>query len=206
MEQKLAANLLVSLISDVASVFQVPTEVAKYFFIKREEELRSIIISEIKDGDFSNVNKDEIISIIVQLINDINEGVGKNNIRLMARIITGLNDKKELTAHKFHNFNTILANLSHEEIMFLAEVIKEYKTGLPKEVYNQADNPKGVAILSKIVNNHKNGHILLSLLKTGFFEPFFMPTARIQYKISPLFLEFMDLIKNWEDIAMWTKE
>ena len=55
MEQKLAANLLVSLMSDVASVFQVPTEVAKYFFIKREEELRSIIISEIKDGDFKQL-------------------------------------------------------------------------------------------------------------------------------------------------------
>ena len=202
----MAGNLLVSLMSDVASVFSVPTEVVKYFFTKREEELKNIISSEIRDGDFSNVDKDEIISIIVRLLNDINEGVGKNNIRLMARIIVGLNDKKELTASKFHNFNTILANLSYEEIMFLADVIKEYKTGLSKEIYNKLDNPKEVAVLSKIVNQNKNGHILLSLLKTGFFEPFFMPTARIKYKISPLFLEFMDLIQNWEDIANWKKE
>ncbi len=202
----MASNSLVSLISDAVSLIGVPTETAKCFLLNRQKELQNIIESEIREGDFSNVHTDDLISIIVRLMDDVNEGGGKNNIRLIARVIVGLNEKKELTASNFHNFNTILANLSYEEIMFLAEVIKEYKTGLPKEIYNKPDNPKEVAVLSKIVSNNKNGHILLSLLKTGFFEPFFMPTARIQYKISPLFLEFMDLIKNWEDIASWKKE
>ena len=199
-------NLLVSLMSDAASIMGCPTEIAKCFLRNRQKELQNIIESEIKEGDFSKVDKDDLISIVIRLFNDINEGVGKNNIRLMARVIVGLNDKDELTASKFHNFNTILANLSYEEIMFLADVIREYKTGLPKEIYNKPDNPKEVAVISKIVNQNKNGHVLLSLLKTGFLEPFFMPTARMQYKISPLFLEFMDLIKNWEDIATWEKE
>ncbi len=202
----MASNSLVSLISDAVSLIGVPTETAKCFLLNRQKELQNIIESEIREGDFSNVHTDDLISIIIRLMNDVNEGVGKNNIRLIARVIVGLNEKKELTASNFHNFNTILANLSYEEIMFLAEVIKEYKTGLPKEIYNKPDNPKEVAVLSKIVSKNKNGHILLSLLKTGFFEPFFMPTARIQYKISPLFLEFMDLIKNWEDIAEWGRD
>ena len=202
----MVGNLVRSLILDAASIKGVPTEVAKSFLLKRQKKLWHIISGEIRNGDFSNVDKDEMLSIFVRLLNDIDEGVGKNNIRLMARVIVGLNDKNELTASKFHNFNTILANLSYEEIVFLADVIKEYKTGLPKEFYNKPDNPKEVAVLSKIVSKNKNGHILLSLLKTGFFEPFFMPTARIQYKISPLFLEFIDLIKNWDDIATWSKE
>lgn len=198
----MASNLLVSLISDAASLIGTPTELAKCFLLNRQKELQNIIESEIREGDFSNVHKDDLISIIIRLIDDINEGVGKNNIRLMARVIVGLNDKNELTASKFHDFNTILANLSYEEIMFLAEVVKEYKNGLPKEAYlRNPANPKEVAVLNKIISKNKNGHILLSLLKTGFFEPFFVKTASIQYKISPLFLKFMDLIKNWEDIA-----
>ena len=200
-------NLLVSLMSDAASIMGCPTEAAKHFLHNRQKELQSIIESEIRNGDFSNVHKDDLISIIVRLIDDINEGVGKNNIRLMARVIVGLNDKQELTASRFHDFNTILANLSYEEIIFLADVTKEYKTGLPKEAYlHNPANPKEVAVINKIISKNKNGHILLSLLKTGFFEPFFVKTASIQYKISPLFLEFMDLIKNWEDIATWKKE
>lgn len=203
----MADNFLISLMADAASIMGCPTEAARHFLHNRQKALQTIIESEIRDGDFSNVHKDDLISIIIRLIDDINEGVGKNNIRLMARIIVGLNDKNELTASRFHDFNTILANLSYEEIMFLAEVIKEYKTGLPREGYlNRPANPKEVAVLSKIINKHKNGHILLSLLKTGFFEPFLVKTASVQYKISPLFLEFMDLIKNWEDIADWQKE
>ena len=198
----MASNLLISLISDAASLIGTPTELAKCFLLNRQKELQNIIESEIREGDFSNVHKDDLISIIIRLIDDINEGVGKDNIRLMARIIVGLNEKNELTASKFHNFNTILANLSYEEIMFLAEVVKEYKNGLPKEAYlRNPANPKEVAVLNKIISKNKNGHILLSLLKTGFFEPFFVKTASIQYKISPLFFEFMNLIKNWEDIA-----
>ena len=115
----MASNLLVSLISDAASLIGTPTELAKCFLLNRQKELQNIIESEIREGDFSNVHKDDLISIIIRLIDDINEGVGKNNIRLMARVIVGLNDKNELTASKFHDFNTILANLSYEEIMFL---------------------------------------------------------------------------------------
>lgn len=203
----MANNFLISLMSDAASIMGCPTEIAKCFLRNRQKELQNIIESEIKEGDFSKVDKDDLISIIIRLIDDINEGVGKNNIRLMARVIVGLNDKQELTASRFHDFNTILANLSYEEIMFLAEVIKEYKTGLPKEAYlHNPANPKEVAVLNKIISKNKNGHILSSLLKTGFFEPFFVKTASIQYKISPLFLEFMDLIQNWEDIAEWKND
>ena len=79
------SSLLVACISDAASLIGVPTEAAKNFLQRRQNELQNIILQEVRDGDFSQVNQDDILSIVYRLLNDINEGVGKNNIRLLAR-------------------------------------------------------------------------------------------------------------------------
>lgn len=200
------SNALVSAISDAASLIGVPTDTAKQFLNRRQEKLQDIILQETRDGDFSNVHKDCIFSIVFRLLNDINEGVGKNNIRLLARSIVGLNNKEQLTASRFHYFNTILAPLSHDEIIFLAEIVKFYKyEGIPKEVY-RPDSPKEMIAINKAAERTKKPYLLLSLLKTGFFEPFLRTNARIPYKISQSFVDFMDLINNWEDIANWSEE
>lgn len=200
------SNAFVAVISDVVSLIGVPTETAKCFLNGRQNKLQNIILQEIRDGDFSKVNKDDIISIVIRLFNDINEGVAKNNIRLLARTIVGLNEKEQLTASKFHYFNTIIASLSYDEIIFLAEVVKFYKyEGIPKEIY-RPDNPKEMVAINKAVERTKKPHLLLSLLKTGFFEPFLRTNAMIPYKISQFFLDFMDLINNWEEIANWSEE
>ena len=208
--------MLISCISDAVSLIGIPTDIAKCFLQKRQTELRNIILQEIRDGDFSNVNQDDIISIVYRLLNDINEGVGKNNIRLLARVISGLNTQQQLTASRFHKFNTIIANLSHEEIVFLAEVIKNYKNA-PQEIFYQpmytdvliCKNPKTVYAVSETVKEQKT-HVLFSLLKTGFFQYRSAEANHLDpkapYEVSPLFIEFMDLISNWEDIATWEKE
>lgn len=210
------SNMLVSCISDAASLIGAPTDIAKHFLQKRQHELQNIILQEIREGDFSKINQDDIISIVYRLLNDINEGVGKNNIRLLARLITGLNTKQQLTASRFHKFNTIIANLSHEEIVFLATVIKNYKNA-PQEIMHQpafldiliCQNPKTVYAVSETIKEHKT-HILFSLLKTGFFQYRSAKANHLDpnapYEVSPLFIEFMELIPNWEDIANWKEE
>lgn len=176
------------------------------FINRRAKELQSIIESELRDGDFSRIHEDEKIAITYRLMNDINEGVAKNNIRLLARTIVGLNKKEQLTASRFHYFNTILAPLSHDEIIFLAEVIKYYKYGgIPKEAYS-LDNPKEMTALNRALGVTKKPYVLLSLLKTGFIEPFLRTNAAIPYKISQFLIEFMDLVNNWEEIASWIEE
>lgn len=203
--------MLISCISDAASLMGIPTDIAKCFLHKRQTELQNIILQEVRDGDFSKVAQDDILSIVYRLLNDINEGVGKNNIRLLSRLITGLNTKQQLTAPRFHKFNTILADLSYEQILFLAEIVKEYNnplTSIPPAKYREIlmyakIDPREVFSVKKAVNNTNGASVLLSLLKTGFFTPFNteISTTNTPYKLSPLFIEFMELIPNWEDIA-----
>ncbi len=207
------SGLLVACISDAASLIGVPTEAAKHFLQRRQDELQNIILQEVRDGDFSRVNQDDILSIVYRLLNDINEGVGKNNIRLLARLIVGLNNKEQLSSSRFHKFNTILATLSYEQLRFLAEIAKAYndpKTNIaiPKQVrdvlmYAKIE-PRDIYALKKAVNNIGDSSILLSLLGTGFFENF-NPNI-YEYKLSFLFKEFMDLVENWDDIAQWERD
>ena len=210
------SNTLVSVISDAASLIGVPTETAKRFLNRRQEKLQNIILEEIRDGDFSKVHQDDIISIIIRLLNDRKEGVGKNNIRLLARTIVGLNNKERLTASKFYYFNTILAPLSNEQIVFLAETVKAYNNPIAKNyggpnqgfITSIKIDPRDIFSVREAVKKTKRSYILLSLLKTGFFEPCppNLTDATLAYKLSPLFIEFMNLIDNWDDIANWIEE
>ncbi len=207
------SSLLVACISDAASLIGVPTEAAKNFLQRRQNELQNIILQEVRDGDFSQVNQDDILSIVYRLLNDINEGVGKNNIRLLARLIVGLNNKEQLSSSRFHKFNTILSSLSYEQILFLAEIVKAYQDPMTsiaiskqhRELFGMIRlSPADVFAVKKAVDRTKGSNILLSLLRTGFFETFNQNVY--PYKLSSLFKEFMDLVENWDDIAKWERD
>lgn len=208
--------MIISWLESIDKVKSFYDVVISPFINRRAKELQSIIESELRDGDFSRVHEDDKISIIYRLMNDINEGVGKNNIRLLARTIVGLNNKEQLTASKFHCFNTILAPLSHEQIVFLAEVVKAYDNPIAR-IYGGANqafitsiniDPRDIFSVREAVTKTKGSYVLLSLLKTGFFEPCppNLTDSNLAYKLSPLFIEFMNLINNWEEIANWTEE
>ncbi len=207
------SGLLVACISDAASLIGVPTEMAKHFLQRRQKELQEIILQEVRDGDFLRVNQDDILSIVYRLLNDINEGVGKNNIRLLARLILGMNNKEQLSSSRFHHFNTILSELSYEQIQFLAEIVKAYKDPMTSIAISKQHRelfgiiklaPADVFAVKKAVSKTKGSAVLLSLLGTGFFETF-NPDI-YPYKLSVLFKEFMDLVGNWDDVAKWERD
>lgn len=199
-------------ISDAASLIGVPTDTAKHFLQRRQNELQNIILQEIREGDFSQVNKDDILSIVYRLLNDINEGVGKNNIRLLARLIVGLNNEEQLSSSRFHEFNTIIASLSYEQVLFLAEIVKAYRNPINsiapaeyRDVWGFLKiDPRDVLSVRSAVNKVKGSSVLLSLLRTGFFEPFNQEVS--SYKLSSFFKEFMSLIDNWDDISHWERD
>ena len=68
--------------------------------------LREVIRSEIRQGDFSNVDIDDLVGISYRLQKDAMEGVAKNNLRLLCAIISGLHEDNKLTAPNF--FTSIL--------------------------------------------------------------------------------------------------
>lgn len=111
-------------ISDVLSCFGVPTSTAMQIYedmlAKRTEEANEILLSEIRQGRFDGVNQNEAVSIIARYQRDAMEGVAKNNLRLMARMIKGMSEKQELSAPSFSRYANILASLTDKEIRILA--------------------------------------------------------------------------------------
>lgn len=86
---------------------------------KRHDVLREVIRSEIRQGSFDSVDQDELTSVFFRLIRDAQEGAAKNNLRLMAKVINGMAEKKELKAPTFLRYANILAGLSEQEITVL---------------------------------------------------------------------------------------
>lgn len=111
------------ILSDCLGIKGVPTGAASSalgkLMNKRYDTLRHIIRSEIREGNFDRVDEDVLVSICFRMIRDAEEGVARNNLRLMARIINGMAEKKELKAPNFLKYANILASLTEDEITVL---------------------------------------------------------------------------------------
>ena len=121
-------NIVGGILGDCLGIKGVPTGTVSSaigkLMGKRHALLREIIRCEIRQGNFERVDEDELISICFRLIRDAEEGVAKNNLRLMARVINGMAEKKNLKASSFLNYASILANLTEDEIIVLGIMSK----------------------------------------------------------------------------------
>lgn len=121
-------NIVGGILGDCLGIKGVPTGTASSaigkLMGKRHALLREIIRCEIRQGNFERVDEDELISICFRLIRDAEEGVAKNNLRLMVRVINGMAEKEKLKASSFLNYASILANLTEDEIIVLGIMSK----------------------------------------------------------------------------------
>ena len=94
-------------LADVLSHFGVPTSTAMQIYedilAKRAAEANEILLSEIRQGHFGNIDQNEAVSIIARFQRDAMEGVAKNNLRLMARVINGMAEKTNSKLRHFLN-------------------------------------------------------------------------------------------------------
>lgn len=146
---------------------------------KRHKLLQEVVRSEIRQGNFDRVDEDELISIFFRLIRDAEEGVARNNLRLMARVINGMAEKKKLEAPSFLRFANILAVLTDKEIRILSVMIM-YKCYAPPNgggfSYTN-DDERHEALLA--VTQQAEGH-MQALMRTGLV---YMVTDRIDYNL-----------------------
>ena len=194
-------------------------EVLNPFLRRRAETLRSIILSEIRQGDFSTVDSDDIIAISYRLMRDATEGVAKNNLRLMARLICGLNNAQQLTAQNFQKYAKILADLEPEEIQIIASVIKKYYSLPPRdsEEYETAKHRIIDSVLYDMCGNHppkdtqkySETFVRFNMLeRTGFFlsrggrlSSYKDGQYGSPFSITPFFEQFAKICPNWYDVA-----
>lgn len=155
-------ELIGSIIDDCFSVKGVPTATAGAILSrvmgKRHQVLREVIASEFRQGNFDHADEDEVVSICYRLIRDAEEGVAKNNLRLMACVINGMAEKNELRAPTFLKYAPILATLTEDEIQVLVILSKLSDTEIKYTMGYQSFSKAGI----------KNYYeILQSLLRTA---------------------------------------
>lgn len=118
----------VAAVSDVLSLFGIPTATAMTLYQeildKRSAEALDILMFEIRQGNFENIDQDEVVSIIARFQRDAMEGVARNNLKLMARVINGMAVEQELKSSTFYRYANIIASLSTDEMTVLGVMAK----------------------------------------------------------------------------------
>lgn len=212
-------NTWVAICEDVIGFYGIPTNTIKSFFEKRKKLLDDVILAEIRQGDFSRVHEDDKIAICFRLIRDTIEGTAKNNLRLMARLICGLNTKNRLTATTFQKYEKILADLEPEEIEIISGIVKKYYE-LPAK--NEANYEKAKHQLidsflldkfgdpkSKDTKKYSENYTrMIQLERTGFilrhgggFAYHDDGIYGSPFSITSFFEEFIEFCPNWQDLA-----
>lgn len=159
-------------IQDVLSCLGIPTATAaqiyKDILAKRSEEALEILFSQVRQGDFSGLDQNDVVSVIARFQRDAMEGIAKNNLRLMARMIKGMAEKSELNAPSFSRYANILASLTDKEIRILA-VMTQFRDEVAS---NSGDVVKVKLVKDKRhnaligVTKQAEGH-LQALMRTG---------------------------------------
>jgi len=145
-KQNPVAKYGVAAIADVLSLFGIPTATAMTLYQdvldKRSAEALEILMSEIRQGNFENVDQNEIVSTIARFQRDAMEGVARKNLKLMARVINGMAVEQELQSSTFYRYANILASLSADEITVLGVMAKYMDT--ERGTHMSPNSEKGV--------------------------------------------------------------
>lgn len=194
--------------------FWLPKEsmmyVLKKMFEKSIEEARNIILKELRNGDFSNVNDDVLVSVFYNLYNYTIEGRAKNNIMVLSRLIAGLNEHKQLSVPNFLKFSDILSKLNQDELFVVAAMVKQYHL-LSKSDFNDANkkyefkqsvvrNAMGVVSEKAKTNNEpadRYSYCFSALLRTGFVTTNFGKYGASLY-VTTFFEELVKFIPKWD--------
>jgi hypothetical protein len=200
-------------IHDVLSCLGIPaataTQIYQDILAKRSEEALEILFSEVRQGNFSGLDQNDVVSIIARFQRDAMEGIAKNNLRLMARLIKGMAGKQELTAPSFSRYANILASLTHKEMRILAVLVRfDRNTRQPafplhhqeQQTFNKHFAERHYALLE--VTQQAEGH-LQALMRTGLVNMHItqagQPTQK--YEITKLMDEILEYTKNFSDFG-----
>ena len=166
-------NIVSSGVADVLGLFGVPTATADAIYAeileKRKTQALDILLGELRQGNFQNVNQHELISIIARFQRDAMEGTAKNNLYLLARVIRGMGDKNELIAPCFSKYADALSSLTKDEIIIIGHMAAA--DGCFNEIKSD---------LLKMYTEDRCIMILQSLLRTGLI--YFYQGVEAEYK------------------------
>jgi len=182
-------NISSAVLADVLGLFGVPTATASAIYAniieKRKSDALEILFSELRQGNFKNVDQHELISVMARFQRDAMEGIAKNNLHLLAKVIRGMSNKNELVAPSFSKYADALSSLTEDEIIVLGHMAKNNCRSVSYKYYWDKDkNP-----LPKGYSEDQYNMILQSLLRTGLI--YFYQEVESAYK-EPDYKEAME--------------
>lgn len=196
---------------------------------KNRTVAREVILTNIRQGDIESMHTDEFFSMLSKFTRSVQEGLARNNLILLARLISGIGrvDGQDSKAETFNQYAGMLENLTYEEIKFLSEYIKhngralvfenteELKQSLQQkgffisEFKSSISNKEEIKNTDRVlnfdntsVNYFPNSAVSgLQQYKTKKIPPYDV-SIDIEYKFSQKMQKLLDTYGNiWEDIA-----
>lgn len=112
------------LVAPVATAALYPI---KKLLDKRIKHAHKIALSEISDGRFNSMQKnnpEDFVAIAYRYHQAALEGAAKNNLRLLCRLIEGVPDLPPITASEFLHYASTISGLSNEELIVFSAIIR----------------------------------------------------------------------------------
>lgn len=123
-----------AVVMDVLSSLGVPTSTAEQLFRKywarKASEVRETLLEEIAQGadPLITASDDDGVEIVIRVMNAAIAGAARINLRLMAKVLAGLARHPPIYASDFARYQRAIADLSREEINFVATLYRHWKT------------------------------------------------------------------------------
>jgi hypothetical protein len=205
-------------ITDTLEMLDVPfsgvggkavTYLPKMLISKKMQEKRDLLVQELKSANLpiEKIADDEFVSAVWRIHMAIIQGAANANIKLLARVLTGLHETSEpVYADQFLRYAQILEPLSLEEIYILGMLSRELLDIYPIDDLNKGctvETNKLHGIVSEVhrkyVEAGKDGYdfsgYCAALLRTGLLVP--IPAlGGVSYMLSPLFVKLVRIFQN----------
>ena len=95
---------------------------------RKASQLRELWLEELRQGraPLQAADEDEAAEICIRLLRCAEEGTARINLRLLLRILRGLSERGPVYASDFARFQRMFADLTREEIIFVATLYREW--------------------------------------------------------------------------------
>ncbi len=137
-DEKSLTRFGAALLGDALSAVGIPggstlSELFKGAIAKRQLEALDILGKELAAGNLNleDADVDAFVLAILRFSKAVDDGVARDNLRLLAKVIVGLKKNKALSTDSFSRWASILSDLSRDEILAIG---KAYKLQRDKEV------------------------------------------------------------------------
>lgn len=204
-EDRIMAELVTALTADVVGGAQSPYPATTAFLLVRGTPLITERVSSalgilksclrsvrrrVKEGEAEDLD-----AMLSRYLRAAQEGAAKRNLHLMAQVIAGMASQEAVDADAFLRHANMLADLSQDEAILLASILKETESdGKPRNVGRDA-LAAGQPLIRKVFkDNRQLVEACAALVRTGYVMPLSGPDGHMAYRTTASYERLVELV------------